>query len=134
MRLSLARIMGPKRRCSCLNIKNVIWKLRGRKKNTKPGSDYKASVSSVTCVTDIQLFLEIWHVQDKQQGNTSSLSGSYKSLPSSHLKWHLHGMSSTLHLRQQEDDNALIFGRGWKVSRDAVKSGCLVSRGSLVFL
>lgn len=134
MRLSLAQIMGPKRRCLCLNVKNVIWKLRGRRKKTKPVNDYKASVSSVTCVTDIQLLLEIWQVQNKQQGNTSSLSGNYKSLPSSHLKWHLHEMSSTLHLRQQEDDNALIFGRGWKVSRDAVKSGCLVSRGSLVFL
>lgn len=60
MRLSLAQIVGPKRRCLCLNVMNVIWKLRGRKKNTKPVSDYKASVSSVTCVTDIQLFLEIW--------------------------------------------------------------------------
>lgn len=41
-----------------------------RKEKTKPVSDVKARESSVR---DIQLFLEIWQVQNKPRGNTCHL-------------------------------------------------------------
>lgn len=70
MRLNLPPITGLKRRCLCLHVRGVAWQLRDRKEETKPVSDVKARESSVR---DIQLFLEIWQVQNKPRGNTCHL-------------------------------------------------------------
>ena len=77
MKLKLAQIMGQKRRCLCLNVKLCCMKAERqeeKKKNkTKPASDYKMNESSVSHVTDTQLFFKIQQVQNKQQGNMGSL-------------------------------------------------------------
>ena len=137
MKLKLAQIMGQKRRCLCLNVKLCCMKAERQEERKKTKQNLQVIIRWMSLVSAMSQIhssssrfsrfrisnKEIWVVY----------SSSCKSL-SSQLRWHLYELSSTPHLRRQEDDNALIFGRGWTVSRNAVKSGCLVSRGSLAFL
>ena len=135
MRLKLVQIMGQKRRCLCLNVKLCHMKAERqeekKQQNLRVIIRWMSLVSAVSETYSSSSRFSRFSISNKEMQVV--YSSSYKAL-SSQPRWRLYELSSTPHLRRQEDDNALIFGRGWTVSRNTVQSGCLVSRGSLAFL